>query len=177
MSYIVIKSISINKNNEVWINSAQHNEFKNTFAKYKHYSLSIIAKIDKVECIKSILFNYWSGEFQQGNNIYNTIAQIFIAKTSKRYKYNNVGFGNVYSVSQVKDAIYKYYIAYINRNKKNKYIIKHAYDGYVQRKSIYGLHYMKAKRYAKIFKCRVDAELFIYNSNSHKELFRYEILK
>jgi len=165
MSYEIVRSISINKDNEVWCTSACSNIIPKTFEKWEILSLSKIAKESgRDECHKEILYLYWSGEFQKTNNDYDKSVQYFRIINDKFYNWDNVGRNKEYSEEYIKNMLLDNYKKYKKRNRNSMFVIQHKItEAYIIRKHWYSMDLNKAKTFNNLS----DTLIFIntmYNS-------------
>ena len=164
MSYEIVRSIKINKDLEVMITSASSNVTPKVFEKWHCESLSKIAKErGKAECISEILYQYWSGEFQNSNNLFDKSVQYF-ELIHPEYTWSNVGAGKLYSKESVMLLLLDNYYVYKNRNKNNnkKFILYDTYcDCYLSKLVKNGSYFVYDSVDAQIFNNMIDVKIAI----------------
>ena len=170
MSYEIVKAIKIDTNkHEVWLKSDSNNVSPRHYTWWHCESLSkILCAYGKKEVEKEILKQYWSGNFQRTNNLYEKSVMYYKNKIPQTW--DNVGsevgkeeFGKEieYTHKELKTVLYEKYLAYKNRKKGVFYVKDGGY--FVRRRSGRWILRTGSTARAKRFNSREDAELYARN--------------
>jgi len=168
MSYDIVKGLKIDvKKGEVWIKCACNNVVPRYFTWHESKSLSIMLKKDgKKEVEKVILGEYWGGNFQNSNNLYDKTIKYY--KSSLPYTWDNVGeqvgtekYGSMikYTYDELREALYQKFLEFKSRNFSKRWVIKRN-EGYVKRKTVKYVYSVDDINTAKKFKSYEDAWLY-----------------
>jgi len=169
MSYAIVKGIKIDTDKgQVWLKAASNNVSPRHYEWFESTSLSAILKEQGlIELEKEILEQYWNGNFQASNNIYDKAVKFY--GQSIPYTWSNTGaesevgkerYGDLilYSYTQLKAELYKKYVEYKARPKGNFFV---KYNGhYVKSLTKKYIKYAASLQNAKRFNSREDAVLF-----------------
>ena len=132
------------------------------------YFTDILKNEGRESLDKSILKEYWSGNMQRTDNMYDKAVQ-YLRITNPEYNWDTVGneigveeFGKIvkYTYQQLKDKLYEDYQSLKNR-KKVKCILKvtDRFDRYYYRKLKYGYQMVRGQEHAKIFNSIEEAKI------------------
>jgi hypothetical protein len=169
MSYEIVKGIKIDtQKNEVHLKSDSNNVYPREYTWWHCESLSKILEEQGKDAVeKEILEAYWSGNFQNSNNLYDKAVQYW--KNKLPYTWDNVGgpgdigtnkYGTIvkYTRDELKDALYQKYCEYKNRKKGNFFV---KYNGhFVKKRSSRHIWYSASIKTAKRFNSKEDAMLY-----------------
>ena len=170
MSYDIVKGLKIDvKKGEVWIKCACNNVFPRDFTWHESCLLSkILVESDKKEVEKIVLGEYWGGNFQGSNNLYDKTIKYY--KTSLPYTWDNVGtkeqvgtekYGTVikYTYDELRKALYQKLIEFKNRDFSKRWAIKR-HGSYVKKRTMKYVYSAHDVNTAKKFKSYEDAWLY-----------------
>lgn len=171
MSYAIVKGLRIDtEKGEVWLKASSNNVSPRTYTWFESVSLSEILRAGGVIAVeKEILQQYWSGNFQGSDNLYE--RSVLFCKASLPYTWQNTGsevgkerWGETiqYSYDQLKNDLYRNYVEYKSRQ-KGIFFVRH--NGYFVR----GI----TKRYVKFTTTTATAKRF--NSREDAILFAQRI--
>lgn len=160
MSYDIIRSISVKKDG-VYITSASSNIYPRTYYREWCPRLSDLLLEQGREALdKAILRNYWGGAFHGGSNDYRRGVALFMAeKKEGEYEWNNTGeklgpdgLGRSieYTMSDLDNVLYGYYLRWKNR-KKIPHIIQIGTYYYAAKYTPRGRHYGLLRSSAKVY--------------------------
>ena len=166
MSYEIVKGIQFRDSSEVWIKSACNNLYPRHFGWWHCKSLTkVLREKGKVEAEKEILLQYWNGNFQGTNNLYDRSVQYF--RPIMPHTWTNVGetLGEVkwgtkieYTYDDLKSVLYDNYVNYRGRPKGNFYIRKDSW--FVRKITKKHIQYATTIDRAKRFCSYKDAKIF-----------------
>ena len=160
MSYDIVKGLKIDtKNGIVKIKSASSNVFPKYFTWWECESLStMLQEQGKEEVIKTILVEYWNGNFQKSNNVYEKSLILF---DFKRFNWDNTNGDS----RTLRNALYDAYRAYLTRV-KGKFIVEAEDVGYVVKFLKNGYRYSQNKSMSQVFTSKEDAMIKTKDYNS-----------
>ena len=178
MSYDIIKGIKIDEaKGTVTVKSACNNVSPRDFTWYESPSLSAILKKGGREAIdKVFLKEYWNGNFQRGDNLYDKTVRY--NRGDLPYTWDNTGneddvgkekYGKVikYSYKELEDSLYKKYLNFKKRHKGN--FVIHCNSGYLVKLTERFFRTTLNKKYAKTFKSLEDAVVYAGRSFSNDQ--------
>jgi len=158
MSYAIVKSIKIDKKNKkVYVTSTSNNVYPKIYRKWENtYLTEIFKESDIISVIKEILYDYYSGNFQPGNqNIYST--SLFLLD---RKKYNWENSSN-FTEEELKEVLYTNYLT-IKSEPKGEFIVYIPDENvYVTRFTARRAYTTRHKEYARVYSKKSTAELLI----------------
>lgn len=173
MSFDIIKGINF-KGGVVNIKAGCSNVYPRTQQWCQCGSLTLILNQQgKAAVEKAILREYWNGNFQQGNNVYDKTVRYF--KSRLPYTFDNTGpavsVGTkrydaliIYSFDQLEQALYDSLQEFKKRDKKQKWIIRLNLS-FLRKKTSRWLFYTSDINTAITFKSKIDAWLYHAGGN------------
>jgi hypothetical protein len=157
MSYEIIKSIVI-KNEEVWIKSCSNNVSPRSYETWLCKPLTKILKEQgQKELDKTILSEYWSGNFQAGTQ--NKYSRSVANFDNDKYNWNSVGFNyeldgsktpRKYTKEECTNALYDNFIN-AKKTTRGKFIVGNDNDSYILSTSKGGARVVFNKDLAKVY--------------------------
>jgi hypothetical protein len=170
MSYDIIRGIKVDeKEGTVTVKAASNNVYPKDFTWFTSPSLSRILKEDGREALdKVMLKEFWGGNFQGGESLYNKSVKYCSANLP--HVWGNVGkaedvgtekYGEkvLYTYDQLTQALYDNYLLFKKR-KFGKFRIKYDDFSYIKKITTKFIIPTASKEHAKIFKSFEEAVIY-----------------
>jgi len=180
MSYEIVKGIKIDEAaGKVFIKASSNNVIPKHFDWWEAPVISeILHQKGKEEVEKVILLEYWEGNLQGGDNLYDKTVRYY--KHRLPYKWNNTGkaeergktnrFGYLieFTTEEVKEGLYQKYLAYKQRDMSARFCISWK-DMYIRKRAGRHLYLAWDQKSAKHFNSYEDAFVYALNFTQNPE--------